>query len=103
MSLSIKKVEAVTLKGYPVEGNHNILMKCKTFLLAAENGYIVRSIKADLILGDELDIVYYYPCDKGGYALFGMNDKDIVCCALVFDTEDKKFYVVETTNTNPWL
>ena len=85
MTFAVKNVEVATMRGYPIEGDYNLLKECKLFLRAAWDGHINRVFAKEMVLSERLDISWYYPCDKGGYGLFGTDKNGGVICGLVFD------------------
>lgn len=100
--LKVKTVEVATMRGYPLEGDHSLLKGCRMFLRTGWDGHVTRVFATEVVLGEKIDISWYYPCDNGGYGLFGTDENGIVMCGLVFDDHEKKFFVKPAEDTNPW-
>ena len=96
-----------TFNGMPIDGPVELLNNCKTFLSVNWEGQVEQVLTMPL---EKIKANWFEPSDKGGLALFGVNEMGQVVCGMAFyksgtHENPKAHYEVvacKSTQTQPW-
>lgn len=103
--MQIEVIKTCKIKGIKVDGDIELLKKCKQFIMLNWEGHAHRIVNADVILNGDLHLSWYDPCDKGGLSLFGVDATGKVICGMAYFAHEPEGPVIllrATEDTDAW-